>query len=153
MQISSFFSSFLVPLLIRLWKLKLMLKINSSDGPQSVSSVAQSCPILCDPMDCSTPGLPVHHQLPEFTQTHVLSQWCHPIISSSVVPFSHLQYFSASGSFPVNQFFTSSGQSIGVSASASVLPKNIKDWFPLRWTGWIFLLSKGLSRVSSNGTI
>ena len=82
------------------------------------------------------------------------SQWCHPTISSSVVPFSsHLQSFPASGSFPMSQFFTSSGQSIGVSASASVLPMNIQDWFPLGWTGWISLQSKGLSRVFSNTTV
>ena len=76
------------------------------------------------------------------------SQWCHPTISSSVVPFSScFQSFPASGSFPVSQFFASGGQSIGVSASASVLPMNIQDWFPLGWTGWISLQSKGLSRV------
>jgi len=114
------------------------------------SSVAQPCPTLCDSMDCSTPCLTVHHQLSEFTQTHLLSQWCHPIISFSVIPFSsHLQSFPASGSFQISQFFTSGGQSIGVSASASVLPKNIQDWFPLGWTGWISLLSKGLSQESS----
>ena len=84
------------------------------------SSVSQSCLTLCDPMDCSMPGLPVHHQLPEFTQTHV-----HPTVSSSVLPFwSHLQSFPASGSFPKSQFLASGGQSIGVSASASVLPMN-----------------------------
>ena len=78
------------------------------------------------------------------------SQWCHPITSSSVVPFSsRLQSFPASGSFLMNQFFASGGQSIGVSASASVFPMNIQDWFPLEWTGWISLQSKGLSRVSS----
>ena len=76
--------------------------------------------------------------------------WCHPAISSSVVPFSsHLQSFPASGCFPVSQFFTSGGQSIGVSASASVLSMNIQGWFPLGWTGWISLQSKGLSRESS----
>ena len=75
-------------------------------------------------------------------------RWCHPTISSSVLPFSsHLQFFPASGPFPVSQFFASGGQSIGVSASASVLPMNIQDWFPL---GWISLQSKGLSRVFSN---
>ena len=96
------------------------------------SLVAQSCPTLCDPMDCSLPGLPGHHQLPEFTQTHVqVSGWCHPTISSSVIPFSsHLQSFPASGSFQMSQLFTLGGQSIGVSASASVLPMNIQDWFP-----------------------
>ena len=80
-------------------------------------------------------------------------QWCHPTISSSVVPLSsHLQSFPASGYFPMSQFFTSGGQSIGVSASASVLPKNIQDWFPLGLTDWISLQFKGLSRVFSNTT-
>ena len=75
-------------------------------------------------------------------------QWCHPAISSSVVPFSsHLQSFPASGSFQMSQFFTSDGQSIRVSASASVLPMNFQDWFPLGWTAWISLQSKGLTRV------
>ena len=75
--------------------------------------------------------------------------WCHPTISSSVVPFfSSLQSFPASGSFPMSWFFTSGGQSTGVSASASVPPMNIQDWFPLGWTSWIFLQSKGLSRAS-----
>ena len=82
------------------------------------------------------------------------SQWCHPIISSSVVPFSScLQSFPASGSFPMSQFFASGGQSMGVSASASVLPMNIQDWFPWGWTGWISLQSKGLSRIFSNTTV
>ena len=81
-----------------------------------------------------------------------LSQWCHPAISSSVVPISScLQSFPASGSFPMSQFFASGGQSIGV--SPSVLPMNIWDWFPLGWTGWISLQSKGLSRVFSNTTV
>ena len=83
-----------------------------------------------------------------------LSRWCHPTISSSVVPFSSsFQSFSALGSFQMSQFFTSGGQNIGVSASASVLPMNIQDWFPLGWTGWISMLSKGLSRVFSNTTV
>ena len=83
-----------------------------------------------------------------------LSQWCHPTISSSVIPFfSHLQSSPASGSFPRSQLFTSGDQSIGVSASASVLPMKIQDWFPLRWTSWISLQSKGLSRVFSNTTV
>ena len=77
-----------------------------------------------------------------------LSRWCHPTISSSVVPFtSCLQSFPASGSFPVSQFYTSGGQSTGVSAAASILPMNIQGWFPLEWTGWISLQSKGLSRA------
>ena len=83
-----------------------------------------------------------------------LSRWCHPTISSSVIPFSSCpQSFPASGSFQMSQLFTSGGQSIGVSASTSVLPMNIQDWFPLRWTGWISLQSKGLSRVFSNTTV
>ena len=83
-----------------------------------------------------------------------LSRWCHPTISSSVVPFSScLQSFPASGSFPMSQFFASGGQCIGVSASASVLPMNIQDWFPLGRTGWISSLSKGLSKVFSNTTV
>ena len=83
-----------------------------------------------------------------------LSQWCHPTMSSSLVPLSSCpQSFPASGSFPMSQFFTSSGQSIGVSASTSVLPMNTQDWFPLGWTGWISLRSKGLSRVFSNTTV
>ena len=78
-------------------------------------------------------------------------QWCHPTISSSVVPFSSCpQSFPASGSFPMSQFFASGGQRIRVSALASVLPVNIQDWFPLGWTGWISLQSKGLPRVFSN---
>ena len=82
------------------------------------------------------------------------SRWCHPTISSSVIPFSScLQSFPTSGSLPMSQFFTSDGQSIGVSASASVLPMNIQDWFLLGWTDWISLLSKGLSRVFSNTTV
>jgi len=81
------------------------------------------------------------------------SRWRHPAISSSVVPFSScLQSFPAAGSFPMNQFFTSGGQSIGVSSSASVLPLNIQYWFPLGWTGLISLQSKGLLRVFSNTT-
>ena len=94
-------------------------------------------------------------QLPEFTQTHVhWVNWCHPTISSSVTPFSsRLQSFPTSGSFPRSQFFSSGGQSIGVSASTSVPPVNIQDWFPLEWTGWISLQAKGLSRIFSNTTV
>ena len=105
-------------------------------------------------MDCSMPGLPVHHQLLEFTQTHVhrVNDAIQP--SHSVIPFSSCpQSFIVSGSFPMSQLFTSGGQSIGVSASASVLPMNIQDLFPLGWTGWISLQSKGLSRVFSNTTV
>ena len=87
------------------------------------SSVSQACPTLCDPMGCSMPGFPVHHQLLEVTQTHV-----HQTISSSVIPFSScLQSFPASESFQMNQFFASGGQSIRVSVSPSVLPMNVQD--------------------------
>jgi len=89
-----------------------------------------------------------------YSNSCLLSWWYHPTISSSVVPFSsHLESFPASGSFPMSQFFTSGVQNIGVSASVSVNLMNIQDWFPLGWTGWISLLSKGLSRVFSNTTI
>ena len=99
------------------------------------SSVAQLCPTLCDPMHCSTPGFPVHHQPLDLTQTHVhwvvdATQPSHPVI-----PFcSHLESFPASWSFQMSQFFASGGQSIGL--SVSVLPMNTQDWFPLEWTGW-----------------
>ena len=104
-------------------------------------------------MDCNMPGLPVQCQLLEFNQTHV--HWVGDAIKpSSIDPFSyHLQSFPASGSFQMSQLFTSGGQSIEVSTSASVLPMNIQDWFPLGWTGWISLQSKGLSRVFSNITV
>ena len=111
-------------------------------------SVAQSCLTLCNPMDCSTsvsPGV--------CSNSCPLSRWCHPTISFSVTAFSfRLQSFPASGSSPMCRLSTSGGQSIGASASASVLPMNIQGWFPLGWTGWISLLSKGLSRVFSNTT-
>ena len=122
---------------------------------QSVSSVSQSCPALCNPMNRSTPGLPVHHQLPKSTQTHVhrvgdAIQPSYPLLSPSPPA---LKSFPASGSFQMSQLFTSSGQSIRVSASTSVLPVNTQYWSPLRWTGWISLQSKGLSRVFSNTTV
>ena len=106
-------------------------------------------------MDCSTPGFPVHHQLLDYYSNSCPSSWwCHPTISSSVVPFSsHLQSFPASGSLSRSQFFTLGGQSIGASTSASVLPANIQDWFSLGLTGWISLQSKGLSRVFSHITV
>ena len=98
------------------------------------------------PCPSPTPGV--------YSNSCPLNQWCHPTISSSVVTFSsHLQSFPASGSFQISQLFTSGGQSISVSASASVLPLNIQDWFPLGWTGWISLQSKGLSTVFSNNTV
>ena len=109
---------------------------------------------LCNPMNRSTPGLPVYHQLLEFTQTHV--HWVGDAIQPShpVIPFSSCpQSFPASGSFQMSQLLASGGQSIGVSTSTSVLPMNTKDWSPLGRTGWISLQSKGLSRVFSNTTV
>ena len=97
------------------------------------------------PCPSPTPGV--------YSNSCPLSQWCHPTISSSVIPFSHLQYFPASGSFPMSQLFASGGQSIRVSVSASVFPTNIQDWLSLGRTGWIPLPSKGLSRVFSNTTV
>ena len=115
------------------------------------SSVAQLVPTLCNPMHSSMPGFPVHHQLLEFTQTHVhwvgdAIQPSHSLSSPSFFPC--LQSFPASGSFPMSHFFASAGQSIG--APASVLPMNKQDWFPLGLTGLMSLLSKGLSEVFSN---
>ena len=117
------------------------------------TSVAQLCPTLCNPMDCSTPGLPVHHQLLESTQTHVYR------VGDAIQP-SHprplllpLSIFPSIRVFSMTRLFAPGGQSIGVSASASVLPMSVQDWFPLGGTGWISLQSKGLSRVSSNSTV
>ena len=109
------------------------------------SSVSQLCLTLCNPMDCNTRP-PCPSPTPGACSNSCPSSWwCHPTVSSSVVPFSFcLQSFPASGSFPVSQFFASGGQRIGVSASASVFPVNIEDWFPLGWTGWISLQSRGL---------
>ena len=109
-------------------------------------SVTQLCPTLCDPMNHSTLGLPVHHKLPEFIQTHV--HRVYPAISSSVVPFSSCpQFLPASGSFPVGQLFASGSESIGVSASISVPAMDTQDSSPLGWIGWISLQSKGLSSL------
>ena len=110
--------------------------------------------LFATPRNSGTPGLPVHHQLPEFTQTHVIKLvmpsshliLCHPLSSCP-------RSLPASGSFPMSQLFAWGGQSIGVSALASVLPKNTQDWSPLEWTGWISLQSKGLSSVFSNTTV
>ena len=91
--------------------------------------------------------------LKAYSNSCPLCRWCHPTISASVVPFSHLQSFPASGAFQMNHFFATGGQSCGVSASTSVLPMKTEDWFPLGWTGWMSLQSKGLSRVFSNTTV
>ena len=116
-------------------------------------SVTQSCPTLCDPMNCSTPGLPVHHQLLEFTQTHIhrvgdAIQPSHPLLSPSPPAPNPSQHES----FPMSQLFAWGDQSTGVSASVSFLPKHTQDW-SLEWTGWISLHSKGLSRIFSNTTV
>ena len=115
------------------------------------SSVAQSCLTLCDPMDCSTPGFPVHHQLPELAQIHVhwvgdAIQPSHPLLSPLLPPsiFPRIRVFLNESVLHFRW------PSVGISASASVLSMNIQDWFPLGWTGWMSLQSKGLSRVFSN---
>ena len=110
---------------------------------------------LCDPMNRSMPGLPVHHQLPQFTQTHVhwvsdAIQPSHPLSSPSPLAPNPSQHQSL---FPMSQLFTRGGQNAGVSASASFLPKKSQGWSPSEWTGWISLQSKGLSRVFSNTTL
>ena len=131
-----------------------LLKVVTFTFSLQFSSVTQLCPTPCNPMDCSMPG-PCPSPTPgACSNSRPSSQWCHPTISFSVVPFSScLQSLPASESFPISQFFASVGQTIGVSASTSVLPMNIQDWFPLGWTGWISLQSKGLSRVFSNTTV
>ena len=112
------------------------LVVSDSLWPQGLQHARFPCPLLT-PRACSS--------------SHPSSQWCHPTISFSVIPFSScLQSFPASGSFPMSQFFHSGVQRVGASALASVLPMNIQNWFPLGWTGWISLQSKGLSRVFSN---
>ena len=126
--------------------------------PQKFSSVQSSRSVVSDSLwphelqharpPCPSPTPGVH------SDSCPSSQWCHPAISSSVVPFTSCpQSFPAWESFPMSQLFAWGGQSIGVSASASFLPKNTQDWSPLGWTGWIFLQSKGLSRVFSNTTV
>ena len=128
---------------------------SSLSSVQLLNSVQFSCSVVSK---CLRPYGPQHARPPcpsptprVYPNSCPLSRWCHLTISSSVVPFSScLQSFPALGSFQMSQLFASSGQSIGVSASTSVLPMNIQDWFPLGWTGWISLQTKGLSRVFSN---
>ena len=130
------------------------LPMNSYYSCSCCYLVTQSCLTLSDPTDCSTPGFPVFHFLPELAQTYVhwVSDALHPTISSSVVPFSScLQSFSASGSFPVSQFFKSGSQIIGISASASVLPMGIQGWFPWGLTGLISLLSPQITYMNLKG--
>ena len=154
---SLFFSFFLLPQLDELHCLVFYWLILSSASSE-FSSAQFSCSVMSyslrphglqhtrPPCPSPTPGV--------YSNSCPLSRWCHPTILSSVNSFfSCLQSFPASGSFPMSQFFASGGQSIRVSASASVLPMHSQDWFPLGWTGWISLQSKGLSRVFSNTTI
>ena len=122
------------------------------------NSVQFSCSVMSDSLQhhgLQHTRLPCPSPTPRaYSNSCPLSRWCHPTISSSVVPFSsHFQSCLASGSFQMSQFFASGGQSTRASASASVFPMNIQDWFPLGWTGWISLQSKELSRVFSNATV
>ena len=116
-------------------------------------SAAPSSSTLCDPVDHSRQAAPPSPSPRACSNSCALSQWYHPTISSSVIPFSCPQYFKTSGSLPMSQLFASGGQSFGVLSSASVLLMNIQSWFHLGWTGWISLQSKGLSRVFSNTTV
>ena len=128
-----------------------LVKAFSGCGVHFSRSVVSDSLWLCELQHARSPCLSATPRV--YSNSCPLSRWCHPTISSSVVPFSsHLQSFPASGCFQMSHFFTSGGQSIGVSASASVLPMTIQDWFPLGLTGWISLQSKGLSRVFSNTT-
>ena len=112
------------------------------------------CLTLCDPMSSTRPGLPVHHHCQSPPKPMDMSRWCHPTISSSVVPFSSCpQSFSASESFQMSQLFASGGQNTGVSVLISVLPMNTQDWSLFGWTGWIFLQFKGVSSVFSDTTL
>ena len=129
----------------------------SSQGPysslQTFCSVSKWCRTL-QPQGLQHTRLPCPSLSPGVCSNSCpLSQWCRPTNSSSAAPFFCLPSFPASGSFPLNQLFTSGGRNIGASASVSVLPMNIQDWFPLGWTGWISLQSKGLSRIFSNTTV
>ena len=128
--------------------------INSHCYCHYCCSVTESCPVLCNPLDCSTPDFLVLHYLPEVAQTYI--HWIDDAIQPSCPVasfFSCPQSFPASESFPVSRLFASSGRSVGASASASVLPMNFQGWFPLGLTGLISLLSKGLSRVLSSTTV
>ena len=147
--------------IVSVWGHKLPISLTLNDSEESEfprSSVQFSCSVVSNSLwphelqhtrpPCPSPTPGVH------PNPCPLSRWCHPTISFSVITFSScLQSFLASGSFPKSQFFASGGQSIGVSASASVFPMNIQDWFPLGLTGWISVQSKGLSRIFSNTTV
>ena len=134
-----------------------IVTIRMCPGSFLVASLKFSRSVMSDylqPHGVQHARLPCPSPTPRVCSNSCLSsQSCHASISSSVVPFSsHFQFFPAPGSFPMSQFFASGDQNIGVSASALVLPMNTQDWFPLVWTGWLSLLSKGLSRVFSNTT-
>ena len=149
------FSFFLNPrCLPRNWSLQFLMMLPGFRFPVQFSSVSQLCLTLW-PHELQHARLPYPSPTPRACSiSFPLSQWCHPTILSSATPFSFcLQSFPASGSFPMSQFFNSGGQTIGVSAWVSILPMNIQDWFPLGWTCWISLQSKGLSRVFSNTTV
>ena len=139
--------------------MKISSNINENINTFSkINSVQFSCSVVSDffqPHGLQHARPPCPSPTPRaYSNSCPSSQWCHPTISSSVIPFSsHLQSFPASGSFPMSQLFTSGGQSIGASASTLVLPMNTQDWSPLGRTGWISLQSKGLSRVFSNTTV
>ena len=137
-------------------QIKAMVFIVVMDGCESsvqfshsvVSNSLQPHGLPCSRPPCPSPTTRV------YSNSCPLSRWCHPTIASSVIPFSsYLQSFPASGTFPMSQLFLSGEQNIWVSASASVLPMNIQNWFPLGWTGWISLQSKGLSRGFYNTTV
>ena len=134
------FLFFIMPIFA--WKCSLQFSRSVMSGSLQPHELQQASP----PCPSPTPGV--------YPNACPSNQWCHPTISSSVVPFSScLQSFPASGSFQMSQLFTSGGEVIGASASTSVLPMNTQDWSPLGWTGWISLQSKGLSRVFSNTTV
>ena len=146
----------LTSVLFKYWPRKFLMPVRLQLVNYSVqfSSVAQSYPTLrpCELQHARPPCLSPTPRV--YSDSCPLSWWCHPAISSSVIPFSSCpQSLPASESFPMNQLFAWGDQSIGVSASASVLPMNTQDWFPLGWTGWISLQSNGLSRVFSNTTV
>ena len=129
----------------------------NSQACNQFSSVQFSCSVVSDSAshESQHARTPCPSPTPRvYSNSCPSSQWCHPAISSSVIPFSSCpQFLPASGSFPMSQLFAWGGQSIGVSASASVLPMNTQDWSSLGWNGWISLLSRGFSRVFSNTTV
>ena len=141
----------------RIRYLRITMKIWVNAKGKKKVSVQFSCSVVSNslrPHGLQHARLPCPSPTPRAcSNSHPSSRWYQPTISSSVIPLSsYLQSFPASGSFPMSQFFASGGQSTGVSASTSVLPMNIQDWFPLGWTGWISLQSKRLSKVFSNTT-